>query len=298
MRGRNVAVIMAATWVVNTVTFFPHYVNAQESVADRQLYQSVHVLEGQDKNDEAMTLLNNTISSGGSAMAYALRCQLNLLLQQIDRARPDCARALQMDQKIPFVHAAQADLLYDSGDPKSALKEYDAYIALAPSDEYGYWARCDARRLTEDWTGAQADCDKAFSISPNDPRVRVSRGRIEIQNQAYDKAYADFTFAVTAEPTNTIALYWRGYTALQMKQYDKAIDDFNAGIKLGDDSPDTYFDRSRAYRGLGKTDLAKADWETGIMLDRKYGHCNEANAMATLEMLLFGGNQVTVVACK
>jgi tetratricopeptide (TPR) repeat protein len=83
-----------------------------------------------------------------------------------------------------------------------------------------------------------------------------------------------------------------------MKQYDKAIDDFNAGIKLGDDSPDTYFDRSRAYRGLGKTDLAKADWETGITLDRKYGHCNEANAMATLEMLLFGGNQVTVVACK
>lgn len=280
------------------MAFFPHLVQAQESAADQQLFQSVHALEDQDKTGDAMTLLNNAISSGGSAMAYALRCQLNLLLHQADKAQPDCARALQMDSKIPFVHAAQADLLYDTGDPKSALKEYDAYIALAPNDEYGYWARCDARRLTNDWAGAQADCDKAFALQPDDPRVRVSRGRIELHNESYDKAYADFNFAVTANARNTVALYWRGYTALQMKQYDKAIDDFNAGIKLGDEAPDTYFNRSRAYKGLGKTDLAKADWETGIALDRKYGLCDDANAMAMLETMLFGGNQVTVVACK
>ncbi len=271
---------------------------AQTTSGDQALYENVHQLLGQGKSDDALTLLNTTIAAGGTPMAYTLRCEVYTRLQKYDTAAPDCAKALQLAPKFALAHRTEGDRLYDSGDLQGSLKEYDLYLALNPGDAAGYWRRCDARRRLNDWTGAQADCDKAFAAYPDNPNVRISRGRIELQNKVYDKAYADFDFAVNALPGDTVALYWRGYTALQMNRYGQAVADFSAATKNGDEAPDTYFNRSSAYMGLGKKDLAKSDWETGIALERKYGLCDDANAKALLETVMFGGNQVTAVICR
>jgi tetratricopeptide (TPR) repeat protein len=272
--------------------------SAQASSSDETLYENVHQLLNDGKSDDALTAVNAAIASGGTPMAYTLRCEIYTRLQKYDIAAPDCAKALQLAPNFPLAHRTEGDRLYDSGDLQGSLKEYDAYLALNPADAGGNWRRCDARRRLGDWTGAKADCDKAIAAYPNNPSVRISRGRIELQNKAYDSAYADFDFAATARPTDTVALYWRGYTALQMSRYGQAVADFTAAINNGDKSPDTYFSRAHAYLGLGKKDLAKNDWDTGIALDRQYGQCNDANAMAMLETAIFGGNQVTAVVCK
>ncbi len=252
----------------------------------------------QGKADDALALLNNAIAAGGTATAYALRCGVYDKLQKYETAKPDCAKALQLDPNLPVAHENQGDLLYDSGNYQGSLKEYDRYLALKSDDAGGYWRRCDARRRIGDWTGAQSDCEKAYAGLPDDPFVRISHGRIELRNKQFENAYQDFDMAVTRLPGNTVALYWRGYSALQLKRYDQAVADFTAGIKAGDEAPDTYFNRSRAYMELGRKDLAKSDWEIGIALERKYGLCDDANANAVLETVLFGGNQVTAVICK
>jgi tetratricopeptide (TPR) repeat protein len=291
------AVLMALIALALSLQQTVAFAQSSAATADETLYEKVGELTAQGKTDEALALVNTAIAAGGSATAYALRCEIYTTDQKYDAAKPDCAKALQLDSSLPLAHQAQGDLLYDSGDIQASLKEYDAYISMLPSAGYGYWRRCDARRRTGDWAGAQADCDKAFAMHPDDANIRLSRGRIELQNKDYQKAYADFDFAVP-RLQSSVPLYWRGYAALQLKRYDQAVADFSAAIKLGDDSPDTYHYRSDAYLALGKKDLAKADWETMIAQYRKYGECDTANGMAMLGTAIFGGNNVTVVACN
>lgn len=265
--------------------------SAQATSPDETLYENVHRLLNDGKSDDALAAVNAAITSGGTPMAYTLRCEIYTRLQKYDMAAPDCVKALQLAPNFPLAHQTEGDRLYDSGDLQGSLKEYDAYLALNPADAGGNWRRCDARRRLGDWTGAKADCDKAIAAYPNNPTVRISRGRIELQNKAYDSAYADFDFAVTGMPSNTVPLYWRGYTALQMKKYDRAVADFSAAIILKDESPDTYRNRALAYFGLGKRVLAKADWEKAIALDQQQGLCKEAFAVALEEATSLGGTQ-------
>lgn len=264
--------------------FVPSVATAQSNVdPDQELFKNVDLLLMNNKTDDALMLVNKAITAGGSATAYTLRCFIYTKLQRYDDAKPDCAKAVQLEPSFSFAHKTRGDLLYDSGDVQGSLKEYDTYLALKPDDAAGYWRRCDARRRLGDWTGAQADCDKAIAGLPNDPSVRVSRGRIELQNKQFDKAYADFDSAVTGQPDSTVPLYWRGYTALQLKRYDQAVADFSAGIKMGDEAPDTYSNRALAYVALGKKDLARADYEKAIALDQKYGQCKAALELAIEE---------------
>jgi len=259
----------------------PGLARAQTTVdPDQELFKNVDLLLMNNKPGDALAFLNKAIAAGGSATAYTLRCFVYTKLQRLDDAKPDCAKAVQLDPKLALAHQIRGDMLYDSGDLQGSLTEYDAYLALKPDDAAGYWRRCDARRRLGDWTGAQADCDKAFAGLPNDPSVRVSRGRVELQNKQLDAAYADFDSAVVALPNKSVPLYWRGYTALQLKRYDQAVADFSAAIKLGDEAPDTYSNRALAYVGLGKKDLARADYEKAIALDQKYGLCKEALELA------------------
>ncbi|HET9392594.1 MAG TPA: tetratricopeptide repeat protein [Candidatus Rubrimentiphilum sp.] len=272
--------------------FAPSPAVAQAAVdPDQELFKNVDLLLMNDKTDDALALLNKAIAAGGSATAYTLRCFIYTKTRHYDDAKPDCAKALQLDPKFAFAHKVQGDLFYDSGDLQGSLKEYDTYLGLKPDDAGGYWRRCDARRRLGDWAGAQADCDKAIAGLPNDPSVRVSRGRLELQNKQFDRAYADFDSAVVGLPNEPVPLYWRGYTALQMKKYDQAVADFSAAIKLGDEAPDTYSHRALAYVGLGKKDLAKADWEKAIALDQKYGLCKEALDLSIEEIVNLGSPQ-------
>lgn len=287
---RPAAVVAIAC--ANLLAFHTGVAIAQTTSADQALYENFHQLLDQDKSGDALTLLNTTIAANGTPMAYTLRCEVYTRLQKYDIAAPDCAKALQLAPTFALVHQTEGDRLYDSGDLQGSLKEYDAYLALNPSDAAGYWRRCDARRRLSDWAGAQADCDKAIAAYPKNPKVRISRGHIELQNKAYDKAYADFDFAVSALPGNTIALYWRGYTALQLNRYDQAVADFTAAIKNGDEAPDTYSNRALAYLALGKKDLARADWEKAIALDQKYGQCEAALQLAIDEMVKLGVHTV------
>ncbi len=55
-----------------------------------------------------------------------------------------------------------------------------------------------------------------------------------------------------------------GTSFLRLKQYDKAIESFTHGIKLGDE--DSYRERSKAYKLIGKYDMALQDITQAIRL--------------------------------
>ena len=272
---------------------------AQASPAPAQgdLGAQVRALEANRQDSAAIALLDAAIAKGPTAQAFALRCQIRVRLHDTAKAVDDCTQALKLDPAFAPAYENRGDAYYNDGDLKSALADYDRAVSLAPGAAT-YWRRCDARRRLNDWTGAQADCEKAAAAAPSSPLIRLSLARLEIHAQQYEKALADLDQALQTDSNDVNFLYWHGYAALNLKKYDVAVADFSKALAQGDTSPDTYRDRYKAYLGLGQSDRAQSDWQKAIELYRSSGQCQEANDLAILGAAEFKITKIDIEICK
>ena len=85
----------------------------------------------------------------------------------------------------------------------------DRAIALAPASPDGYWARGALRHLYYfDWSGAQADFDKALKLDPNDVRTLASYGRLLATLGRLPDAIAMTRKAISLDPLSADAWEW------------------------------------------------------------------------------------------
>jgi TolB-like protein/Flp pilus assembly protein TadD/predicted Ser/Thr protein kinase len=178
------------------------------------------------------------------------------------------SRAIQLDPNYAAAYAGRAiaeatlaDLAGDTGGIKRAERDANKAIELAPADPTGYSARSYLRTTwVWDWSGAQADIEKALSLGA---RTRTVLGRharllavlgrlpeaISVQEEAADLdplssgawdnlAYyyasaGDFAAAATAlgralefEPTSTIGFSYLGMVRLLQGKNQDALEAF------------------------------------------------------------------------
>jgi len=268
---------------------------AQASPGD--LTAQVRAMEARHDENAALALLDADIARAPTAQALALRCEIRVRLQDTAKAVDDCTQALKLDPKSALAFQNRGDAYYNSGDFKTSLSNYDNAVSLAPGAGT-YWRRCDARRRLEDWTGAQADCEKAVEAAPSSPVIRLSLARLEIHAQQYDKALIDLDQALLTNPDEVNFLYWHGYAALNLKKYDVAVADFTKALAQGDTAADTYRDRYKAYLGLGQMDRAQSDWKKAIEVYRSTGQCQAANDLTIAGIVQFKISKVNIEICK
>jgi TolB-like protein/Tfp pilus assembly protein PilF len=189
-------------------------------------------------------------------------------LDMLRRAVEAYSRAIQLDPNYAAAYAgraiAEATLADLSGDTRGierAGPDADRAIALAPADATGYSARSYLRTTwLWDWSGAQADAEKALSLGP---RTRTVLGRyarllavlgrlpeaIAVQKQAadldplssgawdnlgfYHASTGDYAAAGTAlgralefEPTSVIAFSYLGMVRLLEGNGQEALELF------------------------------------------------------------------------
>ncbi|MBV8397188.1 MAG: protein kinase [Acetobacteraceae bacterium] len=103
-------------------------------------------------------------------------------LEMVRRAVGAYRHALELDPRyaaayagLAISEATLADLTGDNSGIERAGRDVDRAIALAPADATGYSARSYLRTVwLWDWSGAQADIEKALSLGP---RTRAVLGR-------------------------------------------------------------------------------------------------------------------------
>ncbi len=80
---------------------------------------------------------------------------------------------------LAIAGASAADLKGDTGGIEHAGRDAEKAIALAPDDPSGYSARSFLRfTWLWDWSGAQADIEKALILGPRNPDVLLQYGRL------------------------------------------------------------------------------------------------------------------------
>jgi tetratricopeptide (TPR) repeat protein len=104
---------------------------------------------------------------------------------------------------------------------------------------------------------------------------RYQRGKVWLDEKNWPKAYADFSAAITKcearlaknKDNDTMKLAaWsyqdRAYALLMMNRYEEGVKDLDRAIELRPKYRTNYLNRAKAYRKLGKVDLATKDIET------------------------------------
>jgi tetratricopeptide (TPR) repeat protein len=131
-------------------------------------------------------------------------------------AKTDFDAAIRLDPSQSW----RAAYAYQKADRfAEAVGETDAWIAANPkSDELVQWlnARCWTRALWgQQLDKAEADCDAALRLDPNNGAILDSRGLVRLRRGELDPAIADYNAALKQLPKDAWSLYGRGVARLR-----------------------------------------------------------------------------------
>jgi tetratricopeptide (TPR) repeat protein len=133
-------------------------------------------------------------------------------------------RAIAKAPNTRNLHYALGHALYQSGDFKEALKEYQLELQINP---YSYMACWEAARIliNDDPTEAVTLSTRALEMSPNLSPAYLVRGR----------------------------------ALLQLKDLDKSLKDLKKAAALDPNEPTVHYQLARVYRGLGLKEQAEQE---------------------------------------
>lgn len=135
-----------------------------------------------------------------------------------------------------------------------------------------YQDRAFTYSIKGDYQSAIADYTKAIELADSYPddikkialySVYESRGKIYQKLKQYDNALSDLTKMLELNDLTAFEqsqIYsWRGMIYSEMGEFEKAVNDFTKSLELNSKAKDTYQERAKAYRKLGKITEAESD---------------------------------------
>lgn len=164
-------------------------------------------------------------------------------------------QAIELDstkaQFIPF----KADVLYEMGNTKEAIAEWDKHQALYPDYGFGYYRRGWFKSLSGDEDGAIEDFTMSVTLDPEYSYSYVSRGDIYSRQGKVELAKADYLKVVEIE--NTPEKYECLHYAYQgLGETEKAIAAIDTIIANDDDKKGNYYDASCLYSRMKNKEKA------------------------------------------
>lgn len=145
------------------------------------------------------------------------------------------------------------------------ISALDDAVRLDPQNPHAYRWRGGARYERQEINEAIADLDRSIQLDPKEPDAYFLRGLTYSGIEKWERGLADLTSAIELAPRGDIRLVRfyavRGNINSNKGDDEEAVLDYTEAIKLDPDPENImyYMDRERAYRRLGKTDLADAD---------------------------------------
>ncbi|HEX2590242.1 MAG TPA: tetratricopeptide repeat protein [Rhizomicrobium sp.] len=186
------------------------------------------------QNDRALADINTAIGLHPTAMRYRTRGLIYGLLKRYPEALADFDAALALKpsgRDAARTHYARGAALRKMNRSAEADAEYDAAIAADSTWGVPYVGRANLDIARHDFGAADADLDKAVSLTPDDSYAWHNRGFLRWLEGRYAEAVSDLTRSIAVEP-KPLAYYNRGQAYLSLGRYGEAMADFAAAAKL------------------------------------------------------------------
>jgi uncharacterized caspase-like protein len=156
--------------------------------------------------------------------------------------------------------------------PKTDVEYYARGISRKVIAENTYWK--SSKEEHKIWADAAADFTKAIELNPQFLIAYDGRGWAYYRVKEYDKAIMDFSKVIEMKPNGTSGYAGRSLAYKERREdYDNAIKDFNKVLELETNTAARAFifnHRGNVYFNKGEYDKAIADQTTAIQL-YKYG---------------------------
>ena len=209
------------------------YVIALMYENDKQYEKAIEYFENANKRDAK------------SSVYYRIALCYNKL-GDFEKALNSISQALNMDStKIDYM-VEKADILYEKGDAKGAVAEWDKVMLKQPEYGFGYYRRGWFKELSGDLEGGLEDLSMAIVLEPNESFIYSTRGDLYSKLGKKDLAEADFNKVIELE--DTPEKYDHIHYAYQgLGQYDKAKEVMNVIIARDTTSYGNYYDAACLY---------------------------------------------------
>lgn len=164
-------------------------------------------------------------------------------------------QAIELDstkvQYIPF----KADVLYEMGNAKDAIAEWDKHQELYPDYGFGYYRRGWFKSLSGDNYGAIDDYTMCITLEPEYAYSYMCRGDVYLRQGKSELAKADYQKVVELEdtPDRYECLH---YAYHGLGEDDKAIAVIDTIIARGEDKKGNYYDAACLYSRMKNKDKA------------------------------------------
>jgi tetratricopeptide (TPR) repeat protein len=167
-----------------------------------------------------------------------------------------------------------------AGDPRGAIVDYEAGLAVAPGDPALHNDRAHARYQLGDLKGALADYDATISAEPRYAGAHYNRGIVSQALGDAVAAEADYTEAIQRAPDDARPRNNRGILRAERGDLDGAIADYTAAIDANPEFAQGYLNRARAHRMRGAAVDAIADVEAALRIAPPgWGRCAAARQL-------------------
>jgi tetratricopeptide (TPR) repeat protein len=173
-----------------------------------------------------------------------------------------------------------------TGDPDKAIPDLSEAIKLRSDYAKYYYARALAYNQKQQWDRSIADGTRAIELDPDFADAYLTRaGEYAVKEDA-GRALADYDRAIKLRSKmdlgkQAFAYKGRGRIYIDKDQMAKAVADLTEAIRIMERNPtlkrkfrsgstdfyaDMYYDRGRAYSGMGKHRLAAADYRQALKI--------------------------------
>jgi len=191
-------------------------------------------------------------------------------LESFRRAVQAYSRATELDPNyagayagLALAEASVADYTGDTSGIERAGHDADKAIALAPADANGYASRSYLRTdWLWDWSGAQADIEKALSLDPRNSDVQQQHARLLADLGRLPEAVAAQKQATELDPLSSTAWENLGFYYKNLGDYAAAETVLGRAIEI---EPTSVF----ALNDLGMTLLLQGKGEEALAAFRK-----------------------------
>ena len=201
------------------------------------------------------------------ARLYTYRAHLLLAVGQVDAARADIQRALEIAPNDANAASLQTIMAIVQGDKDSALQIAQRAVSAAPESATARIALSYAQQARFDLPGARADVEKAVELDPHNALAWARLAELHSSFGDLDKAMAAAQRAVELEPNLARTQTVLGFAHLMLINTRQAQETFEKAIALDQADPLPRLGLGLAKIRDGKLDEGSRELEVAASLD-------------------------------
>lgn len=210
--------------------------------------------------------------------AWAERAFAHARLLQLEPARADAARALELDPDLAFAHAARAEAAIATHDGDAAVPDRDRALQLDPQLPWAHIVDGGVLRLQERFAESEAAYRRAIALDPELAQAYSELGFLFSRMSRMEEALA--VYRRCAELTPYFAEDWRnvGRSLVSLGREEEGLAALTRSLELEPGNAIGLHNRARLLFRLNRFSEARRDVKEIL----------EANPKDTLTLILAG----------